>query len=89
VEAVGIREGEISGVKITKEFKPFDGVDTVSLYVGPRNQDYWKEYIKERKQKRIIYNPGTENEDFQMDLIKEGIEVEEACTLVLLSMGSF
>jgi len=89
VEAVGLREGEISGVKITKEFKLFDGVDTVSLYVGPRNQDYWKEYIKELKPKRVIFNPGTENEDFQMDLIKEGIEVEEACTLVLLSMGSF
>lgn len=89
MEAVGLREGEISGVKITKEFKLFDGVDTVSLYVGPRNQDYWKEYIKELKPKRVIFNPGTENEDFQMDLIKEGIEVEEACTLVLLSMGSF
>jgi len=89
VEAVGLREGEISGVKITKEFKLFDGVDTVSLYVGPRNQDYWKEYIKELKPKRVIFNPGTENEDFQMDLIKEGIEVEEACTLVLLSMGSY
>lgn len=89
MEAVGLREGEISGVKITKEFKPFDGVDTVSLYVGPRNQDYWKEYIKELKPKRVIFNPGTENEDFQMDLIKEGIEVEEACTLVLLSMGSY
>jgi predicted CoA-binding protein len=36
VEAVGLREGEVSGVKITKEFKPFDGVNTVSLYVGPR-----------------------------------------------------
>lgn len=89
MEAVGLREGEISGVKITKEFKLFDGVDTVSLYVGPRNQDYWKEYIKELKPKRVIFNPGTENEDFQMDLIKEGIEVEEACTLVLLSMGSY
>jgi predicted CoA-binding protein len=89
VEAVGLREGEISGVKITKEFKPFDGVNTVSLYVGPRNQDYWKEYIKELKPKRVIFNPGTENEDFQMDLIKEGIEVAEACTLVLLSMGSY
>jgi hypothetical protein len=61
----------------------------VSLYVGPRNQDYWKEYIKELKPKRVIFNPGTENEDFQMDLIKEGIEVAEACTLVLLSMGSY
>jgi predicted CoA-binding protein len=89
VEAVGLREGDISGVKITKDLKHFDGVDTVSLYVGPRNQDYWKDYIKDLKPKRVIFNPGTENDDFQDELTKEGIEVEEACTLVLLSMGSY
>ena len=89
VKAVGIREGEISGIQITKELKPFDAVDTVSLYVGPRNQDYWKGYIKGLKPKRVIFNPGTENDDFQNELTREGIEVEEACTLVLLSMGSY
>jgi predicted CoA-binding protein len=89
VEAVGLREGDISGIQITKELKPFEGVDTVSLYVGPRNQDYWKDYIKGLKPKRVIFNPGTENDEFQDELEKEGIEVEEACTLVLLSMGSY
>jgi len=89
VEAVGLREGQISGVQITKELKPFENVDTVSLYVGPRNQDYWKDYIKSLTPKRVIFNPGTENDDFQEELTKEGIEVEEACTLVLLQMGSY
>ncbi len=89
VEAVGIREGQISGVQITKELKPFEDVDTVTLYVGPQNQDYWKDYIKDLKPKRVIFNPGTENDDFQSELTNEGIEVEEACTLVLLSMGSY
>jgi predicted CoA-binding protein len=89
VEAVGLREGQVSGVQITKELKSFEDVDTVSLYVGPRNQEYWKDYIKELKPKRVIFNPGTENDDFQSELKKHGIEVEEACTLVLLSMGSY
>lgn len=89
VEAVGLREGQISDVQITKELKPFKDVDTVTLYVGPKNQAYWKEYIKGLKPKRVIFNPGTENGDFQKELTKEGIEVEEACTLVLLSMGSY
>ncbi|MCZ4408404.1 CoA-binding protein [Cryomorphaceae bacterium 1068] len=89
VEAVGLRQGEISGVSISTELKPFPNVDTVTLYVGPRNQEHWKEYIKSLKPNRVIFNPGTENDAFQEELTKEGIEVEEACTLVLLSMGNY
>lgn len=89
LEAVGLREGTVSGVSISKELKPFPNVDTVTLYVGPRNQEYWKAYIKSLKPNRVIFNPGTENDDFQMELKKVGVEVEEACTLVLLSMGSY
>ena len=38
---------------------------------------------------RVLFNPGTENPDFQTKLIKAGIEVEEACTLVLLSLKNY
>lgn len=89
VEAVGMREGEISGVSVTKERKPYTDVDTVTLYVGPRNQDSWKAYIKGLSPKRVIFNPGTENPEFENELQNEGIETERACTLVLLSTGAY
>ncbi len=89
VKAEGLREGNVDGISISKEMKVYDDVDTVTLYVGPRNQEHWKDYIKDLKPKRVIFNPGTENSEFQKELREEGIEIEEACTLVLLSMGRY
>lgn len=86
---VGLREGEINGIRILKGQPPVSDVDTVSLYVGPQNQPYWQDYILSLKPKRVIFNPGTENPEFEAQLEKAGIEPLEACTLVLLSIGSY
>ncbi len=88
VVPVGLRDGEIGGISILKDFPKIDDVDTVTLYVGPKNQEYWKEYIFSLSPKRVIFNPGTES-DFEQELEAKGIETEEACTLVLLSTGEY
>ncbi len=85
---VGLRTGQIGDIQILKDFPEIKDVDTVTLYVGPKNQDYWKEYIYSLKPKRVIFNPGTESE-FENELFEKGIETEEACTLVLLSNGGY
>jgi len=60
------------------------------LYVGPKNQDMYIDYVlNEIKPKRIIFNPGTENPAFQNLAEKQGMEVDEACTLVLLSRRAY
>ena len=41
------------------------------------------------KPKRVIFNPGTENPIFEEQLKGANIEVEIACTLVLLSLKSY
>jgi hypothetical protein len=41
------------------------------------------------KPKRIIFNPGAENRAFGEKLEKAGVEVVEACTLVMLHMGQY
>ncbi|MCH2213537.1 MAG: CoA-binding protein [Flavobacteriales bacterium] len=89
LEAVGIRNGEVSGVEIKKNKPNFKDVDTVTLYVGPRNQDSWIDYIKSLKPQRVIFNPGTENLNLENELEELGIQTERACTLVLLSAGSY
>lgn len=65
------------------------GVDTITLYVGPQNQSIYQDYILNTKPRRVIFNPGTENPEFEEILEKNGIIVEEACTLVLLSTGQY
>ena len=89
VEAVGMRNGRIGNADIQTGFPPISDVDTVTLYVGPRNQDHWADYIESLNPKRVIFNPGTENPDFENRLERKGIETIQACTLVMLSIGNY
>ena len=83
---LGIKEGEILGQPILNIFdKPvIEGVDTVTLYIGPQRQPEWYKYILDMNPKRIIFNPGTENETFEQMAEDKGVEALEACTLVML-----
>ena len=89
VAGVGLKEGEINGMNILTGQPAFPNVDTVTLYVGPQHQPSWYNYILSLKPKRVIFNPGTENPEFEQMCRNNGIEVTEACTLVLLSIGSY
>jgi predicted CoA-binding protein len=66
-----------------------EGVDTITMYVGPKNQEFYKEYILNTNPRRVIFNPGTENPEFEDLLEEKGIIVDESCTLVLLSTGQY
>lgn len=89
VYPVGLRKGIINGLEIITDKPALKDIDTVTLYVGPDNQPYWYEYILSLKPKRIIFNPGTENPEFEKMAADKGIETEEACTLVLLSIKQY
>lgn len=89
VVAVGRKQVDVSGVFVHREQVHFDDIDTVTLYVNPKNQVEYYDYILSLKPKRVIFNPGTENPDFYKTLSKNGIEYEVACTLVLLGTGQF
>ena len=87
--AVGLREGEVNGVKIHAEKFPFEDVDTVTLYLNAKRQEDYYEYILSLKPKRVIFNPGTENPEFYKMLQEKGIEFENSCTLILVSSQQY
>lgn len=89
VEAVGLKAGEVAGIKIQTGHPAIQDVDTVTMYVGAKGQLSLYDYILSLKPKRIIFNPGAENEEFAEMCRKNGIEVVEACTLVMLSLGQY
>lgn len=89
VVAIGLKEGEVSGIQIKKEKIPFEEVDTVTLYLNALRQKEYYDYIVSLKPKRVIFNPGTENPELYEILQKNNIEVEVACTLVLLGTNQF
>ncbi|KAF2325904.1 CoA-binding protein [Flavobacterium nitrogenifigens] len=89
VLAIGQKAGEVAGVKIQTKALPVKNIDTITLYLNPvRQRDYYN-YIIESHPKRVIFNPGTENPEFYQLLESNGIEVEVACTLVLLATNQF
>ncbi len=89
VVAVGIRDGQISGIEIQKGKPEIEDVHTITLYIGKKRQSEYYNYIFDLKPKRIIFNPGTENDDLYTKAKGKGIEVVENCTLVMLNSGVY
>jgi len=89
VVAVGKKNTSVADVEITTDKKPVNGIDTVTLYLNARNQKEYYDYILSLKPKRIIFNPGAENEELEALARANNIQPMEACTLVLLSTGQF
>lgn len=86
---VGRKVGEVAGVEIQPADTIHTDIDTITLYVGPKNQAIYYDYILNTKPKRVIFNPGTENQELQDKLNAAGIETLEACTLVMLNTGQY
>jgi uncharacterized protein len=91
---IGRKTGNISGTEITPHFVPEPAgssqIDTVTLYLSAANQlDIEREILEIVKPRRVIFNPGAENPEFANRLKNAGIISEEACTLVMLSLGNF
>ena len=89
VVAVGPREGKVADVDFNLEIPADLSPDTVTLYVNQNIQKEYYDKVLALKPRRVIFNPGTENDEFESLVHKNGIEPVEACTLVLLSTGQF
>lgn len=88
-KAFGLEKGEVSGVQIKTNLNNFQNIHTITLYINARRQpEYYGDILKIRP-KRVIFNPGTENSEFYKILSDRGIEVEVACTLVLLATNQY
>jgi len=89
VVAIGKRSGVVADTTLETETRRIENLDTVTLYLNPVNQREYYNYILALKPKRIIFNPGAENEELAELARLKGIKAMEACTLVLLSTGQY
>ncbi len=64
-------------------------IDTVTMYLGPERSTPLTEEILQAKPRRIIFNPGAENDVLAGAAKTAGIEVVEDYTLVMLAAGTF
>jgi predicted CoA-binding protein len=85
----GLKAGEVKGHEIHQSWPTQGTIDTVTLYVGPKGQEAFYDEILHLAPRRVIMNPGTENNAFKAILEQNGIQCIEACTLVMLSTGQY
>jgi hypothetical protein len=64
-------------------------VDTVTCYVNATVSEGEYDRIVKLNPKRVIFNPGAENQNLAARLTEAGVQVVEACTLVMLRTGQF
>ena len=89
IEMIGSRAGTVRGISIQTGLPELAHIDTVTVYLGARNQISYYDYLKKLKPRRVIFNPGAENPELELELQQAGIESVEACTLVMLSIGTY
>ncbi|MBK9270149.1 MAG: CoA-binding protein [Saprospiraceae bacterium] len=89
VFAIGQRNAIVGQTTIEKERSLIKEIDTLTLYINPQRQRDEYSFILALKPRRIIMNPGTENEELTALAKAHGIEVIEACTLVMLRSGQY
>ena len=89
VFAIGNKKGVVHGVQVETEQVLFSKIDTITLYLNPKRQEDYYNYIVSLKPKRVIFNPGTENPELYKLLKQHNIYFEAACTLVLLSTNQY
>jgi uncharacterized protein len=89
VVAIGLREGKIDDVNITRDLPVGIIIDTVTMYIGAARQKSFYDFLINLKPRRVIFNPGAENDELAEKLSANGIEILEACTLVMLAHGQY
>lgn len=91
VVPVGLKKGAVFGREILdiRDQPSISDVDTVTVYIGPANQAPLFDYIPRLTPKRVIFNPGAENDVLEKLLNDRGIETVNACTLVMLRTGQY
>ncbi|WP_407526272.1 CoA-binding protein [Lacibacter sp. MH-610] len=89
VVGIGKHKSVVAGEEILTEQMPLQNIHTVTLYLNPKHQQQYYNYILSLKPQRIIFNPGAENEELYQLAKQNNIEPVEACTLVMLSTGQY
>ena len=89
VEAIGRTPFQLGSTQVTDEKRNFPAIHTVTLYLNRERQKDYEQYILALAPHRIIYKPGAENPDYLQLARSKGKDAIEACTLVMLSAGTY
>lgn len=80
----------VNGIKCYSSLSTIeDPIDTITVYLSEKNSTPLINEIIKTHPRRVILNPGAENDTLTKQCQEAGIKVQEACTLVLIRTGQF
>ena len=81
---------EIHGLKTLKSLDEInEPIDTLTMYINGERSSIITDSIINLAAKRIIFNPGTENQELAERCTAAGTKTLQACTLVMLNTNQF
>lgn len=86
---VSVKKGSIFDLPIQSEYPKDVKIDTIAMYLGIENQKKYYDLILENPPRRIIFNPGTYNPEFQQLLKEKGVNVVNDCVLIMMNRGIY
>ena len=89
ISAIGGRPGHLGDVEILVGHPEIADIHTVTMYMGKARQEEHEDYILSLEPKRLIFNPGAENTSLFTKAKNKGIDVVNACTLVMLRTNQY
>lgn len=87
VTAIGRKSGDIDGVQIHTTVPSDSRPQTILMYLAPKNQSEYLDVIVTLKPSSVIFSPGTENPEFEESLKANGIQVQNTCALIMMSLN--
>ncbi len=86
---IGLKEGKVGDVPVLKGSPDLEGIHTITMYMNDMRQQEFHDYLLGLNPKRIIFNPGAENQELASLARARDIEVVENCSLVMMSLGQY
>jgi uncharacterized protein len=81
---------KIEGLEVTHSLAEIhESVGTLTVYISPAGSEPLAADMLRLKPRRVIFNPGAESARLEDELRGAGVEVLNACTLVMLNGGIF
>lgn len=80
------KELRIIDEKLDPNYKQ-SSIDIISIFVNPKKQIKYYKFILSLHPKRIIFNPGTENDELILLAKSKNIEVIKGCSISLFVNG--
>ncbi len=87
VHPAGHTVDDVAGVKSLDDIN--EPIDTLTIYVNSKISNEHAEQILRLHPRRVIFNPGAENEELARKLDDTGIVIINHCTLVMLHEGLY